>query len=58
MRACQGIDQLPRDAHPRSRLAHRAFEHIAHAELAPDLFHVDGTALVCVIKLCYTYTES
>ena len=29
------------DAHPAAGLAHRAFEHIAHAELAPDLLHVD-----------------
>jgi hypothetical protein len=46
MRAGQRIDQLPGDAHLRSRLAHRAFQNIAHAELAPDLLHVDGAALV------------
>ena len=27
-------------------LAHAAFQHVAHAELAPDLLHVDGAALV------------
>jgi hypothetical protein len=46
MRAGQGIDQLPGDAHLRSRLAHRAFQNIAHPQLAPDLFHVDGAAFV------------
>src|SRR6516164_419637 len=46
MRAGQGIDQLPGDAHASSRLAYRALEDIAHAELAPDLLHVDGAALV------------
>jgi hypothetical protein len=46
MRTGQGIDQLAGDAHLRSGFAHRAFEHIADAELAPDLFHVDGLALV------------
>jgi hypothetical protein len=46
MGAGRRVDQLPGDAHPAARLAHRAFEHIAHAELAADLLHVDGLALV------------
>jgi len=46
MRAGQGIDQLPGDAHASSRLAYRALEDIAHAELAPDMLHVDGAPLV------------
>src|SRR6202040_1950191 len=46
MRAGQGIDQLPGDAHLRSRLAHRAFEDIAHAELAADLLYVDRLAFI------------
>ncbi len=29
-----------------SRLAHAAFKHISHTQLAPDLFHVNGTPLV------------
>src|SRR6516164_403727 len=41
-----GIDQLPGDAYPVSALSHRAFEHIPDAQIAPDLFHIDGTALV------------
>jgi hypothetical protein len=46
MRAGQGVDQLPGDAHLPSRFAHRAFQHIADAELTPDLFHVNGAPLV------------
>ena len=42
----QGVDQLPSDAHPRSRFAHRAFENIADAQFAPDLFHIDRPSLV------------
>ena len=45
MRAGFGIDQLPGDAHPVAALAHRAFEHIAHAEFAPDLLHIDARPL-------------
>src|SRR5215472_18936050 len=46
MRAGERIDQLAGDAHLRSRLAYRAFEHVADSEFAPYLFHVNGTALV------------
>ena len=46
MRARRSIDELPGDAHPVARLAHAAFEHVAHAELAPDLLHVHRPALV------------
>ena len=46
MRAGRGIDQLAGDAHPAAGLAHAALEHVAHAELAADLPHVDGPALV------------
>ena len=41
-----GIDELPGDAHSVPGLAHAAFEHIAHAQFAPDLLHIDGPALV------------
>ena len=40
------FDQLRSDPDPIAGLAHAAFEHIAHAELPADLFHVDRTALV------------
>ena len=40
------IDHLGGHAHAVARLAHAAFEHIADAELAADLLHVDGAVLV------------
>jgi hypothetical protein len=33
------------DADPIAGFAQAAFEHIAHAKLAPDLLHVDCAAL-------------
>src|ERR1700722_15271272 len=45
-RAGRSVDELTRDAQPLTRLSHAALEHIAHAELAPDLFRVDRLALV------------
>src|SRR5215831_14909979 len=46
MSAGRRVHQLPSDAHPLSGLTHAAFEHVAHAEVAPDLLHVNGFALV------------
>ena len=46
MRAGLRLDELRGDAHAVARLAHAALQHIAHAEFAPDLLHVDGAALV------------
>src|SRR5262249_45359553 len=46
MRTGCRVDQLPSDAHPLASLAHRAFEHVADAELTPDLLHIDRLALV------------
>src|SRR5499426_815009 len=40
------IDELRRDSHPVCCLAHAAFEHVAHPELATNLFHVHRPALV------------
>jgi hypothetical protein len=42
----QCVDQLGRDPHPLARLAHRAFQRVTHTELAADLLHVNGLALV------------
>jgi hypothetical protein len=42
----RGFDQLRRDAHPVTRLAHASLQHIAHAEFPPDLPHIDGPAFV------------
>src|SRR5262249_54341391 len=40
------LNQLRGNAHATASLAHRAFEHIAHAQLAADLLHINGLALV------------
>src|SRR5690348_5279892 len=40
------LNQLRRDPDPRVYFAHRAFEHVAHTELLPDLFHIDRFSLV------------
>ena len=40
-----GINKLPRDAQAISRLAHAAFEYVAHPKLAADLPHVDSFGL-------------
>ena len=40
MRAISRIDKLGSDAYAASRIAHRPFEHVVHAELAVDLLHV------------------
>ena len=46
MGARRRVDQLRGDPQATAGLAHRAFEDIAHAELAADLFHIDHLALV------------
>jgi hypothetical protein len=46
MRGISRIDQLGADAHATAGLAHRAFQNITHPQFAPDLFHIDGLALV------------
>src|SRR5215469_8512889 len=45
---CAGfsVDQLRGYPETTAGFAHRTFEHIAHAELAPDLLHIDRLALV------------
>ena len=46
MIAALGVDEL--DVHPDAvgRALDAAFEHVAHVEFAPDLFEIDGLALV------------
>src|SRR5438067_1996771 len=46
MRAGGYVDQLASDTDPIAALAHRAFEHVANAKLAPDLLHIDRLPLV------------
>ena len=41
-----GVDKLRVDAHPILIALHRAFEHVANAELLADLLRVDISALV------------
>lgn len=45
------VDELTGDANCLSSLLHRSFEHVADAQLAADLLHVDGTALVSEIRI-------
>ena len=40
------IDELARYANPVARLSHAPFQHVPHAQLAPNLADVDGPALV------------
>src|SRR5439155_22865073 len=40
------LDQLRSDPNAIAGLAYTAFEHVTHAEFAPDLFHIDRTPLV------------
>ena len=46
MRTAIGIDELGVDAHPVLVPLHRAFEHVANAELLADLLGVNALALV------------
>src|SRR5262245_38222404 len=46
MRPVRGVDKLPRYTYSVSCFAHTAFEYISHSQLAPDLLHIDGSALV------------
>src|SRR5712691_11402298 len=46
MRAGDRVDQLPGDPHSPAGFAHRAFEDIADAKLAPDLPHIGRLAFV------------
>jgi hypothetical protein len=46
MRASCRVDQLPGDAHAVAGFAQAAFEHVAHAQFAPDLAQIRRFALV------------
>ena len=45
---CSGfrVDKLTRDANPVARLAHAAFEDVAHTKFAADLLYIDIPAPV------------
>ena len=51
VRRATRVDQLRGDAHPISGFAHRAFEHVAHPELAADLLHIDSWPLYVKLEL-------
>src|SRR5262249_5639349 len=40
------LEKLRADAEPIAGFAHTAFDHISHAEFAPDLLHINRTAFV------------
>ena len=46
MAAGRRIDELGVDPQPAPGSAHAALEHVAHAEFARDLLHIDQSALV------------
>ena len=46
MGSSHSVDELGIDAHTVTTPANAAFQHIAHAQFAPDLPHVDRLALV------------
>src|SRR5882672_5315634 len=50
---CSGrsVDELAGDPHPVRRLAHAAFEHVAHSQLVSHLLQVDGSALVSEARI-------
>src|SRR6516162_7528683 len=45
------VDQLRGDAYPAAGLAHRAFEHVAHTQLTPDLLHIDRLTSVSKTRI-------
>src|SRR6516165_7071261 len=47
MHSCFGLDKLRGNANPPAALPDRAFEDVAHAQLAADPLYVDRLALVC-----------
>jgi hypothetical protein len=46
MRASSGINELGGDANAFSTLAYGTFEHVAHAQFAADLLHIDRSTFV------------
>jgi hypothetical protein len=51
MRAGTCVDQLRGDTHATPRFAHRAFEDIAHTQLAADLVDVEWLGFVCKARI-------
>src|SRR5262249_38377296 len=57
MRPGLSLDQLNGNAYPVAGLPHRALQDVADAELAPDLFHIDGLALVNEARIAGDHEE-
>ena len=57
MRAGRGLDQLRGDAHSIGGLAHATLQHIAHAELASDVLHIDAAALISEAQIAGDHEE-
>jgi len=53
-----GIDKLSRDAHSLCDLADAPFKQIPHAELAPDLLHVQGAAFGSEVRVPRDHEQS
>jgi len=51
------LDQLCGNPYPIACLPHAAFEHIAHPEIASDLFHVDRTAFVSEARIACDHEQ-
>src|SRR3974377_1009193 len=46
VRTVGSVDKLAGNAPAIAGLAHASFQHVAHAELAADLLHIDGLTLI------------
>ena len=57
MRTGFGFEQLGGDAHAVPRLANSPLQHIAHAQLTPNLPHIDGFALVDEARIARDYEQ-
>jgi len=51
------VKQLRANADAISGLANRAFQHIQDAQLSPDLFDIDGSALVGEARISGDHKE-
>jgi hypothetical protein len=57
MCAADRVNELGSDAHPVRRRANAAFEHIAHAKFATDLFNVNSATLVNETRIAGDYKQ-
>src|SRR6516225_11058737 len=57
MRAVGRIDQLRGDANTAASFTHRAFKDVTYAQVAADLLHIDGLALVGESRIAGNHEE-